>query len=118
MHLKQLIGQDVIEPMGHMCIFLPKFHCELNFIEFFWGVIKKFLHDNCDYMFAMLKENMPKALASVQCSIICLLEHCMHCWMNAYRLGLGTTKAQLQVNVIFRKFRPNYIIFWSSEPEL
>ncbi|KAK7042832.1 hypothetical protein R3P38DRAFT_3449566, partial [Favolaschia claudopus] len=29
--------QEVIEEAGHLCIFLPKFHCELNFIEFFWG---------------------------------------------------------------------------------
>ncbi|KIJ56100.1 hypothetical protein M422DRAFT_145341, partial [Sphaerobolus stellatus SS14] len=33
--------QEVIEECGHICIFLPKFHCELNFIEFFWGAVKK-----------------------------------------------------------------------------
>jgi hypothetical protein len=32
--------QEVIEAAGHLCIFLPKFHCELNFIEFFWGTVK------------------------------------------------------------------------------
>ena len=26
--------QEVIKVAGHLCIFLPKFHCELNFIEF------------------------------------------------------------------------------------
>ncbi|KIK91271.1 hypothetical protein PAXRUDRAFT_105146, partial [Paxillus rubicundulus Ve08.2h10] len=29
--------QEVIENAGHLCIFLPKFHCKLNFIEFFGG---------------------------------------------------------------------------------
>ena len=29
--------QEVIKAAGHLCIFLPKFHCELNFIEFFLG---------------------------------------------------------------------------------
>ncbi|KAH7905091.1 hypothetical protein BJ138DRAFT_1138371 [Hygrophoropsis aurantiaca] len=29
--------QEVIEKAGHVYVFLPKFHCELNFIEFFWG---------------------------------------------------------------------------------
>ena len=27
--------QETIEAAGHLCLFLPKFHCELNFIEFF-----------------------------------------------------------------------------------
>jgi len=35
--------QEVIEAAGHLCIFLPKFHCELNFIEFFWGAVKQYL---------------------------------------------------------------------------
>ncbi|KAI0754667.1 hypothetical protein C8Q80DRAFT_1140315 [Daedaleopsis nitida] len=30
--------RDVIEAAGHICIFLPKFHCEINYIEYFWGV--------------------------------------------------------------------------------
>jgi hypothetical protein len=46
--------QEVIEAAGHLCIFLPKFHCELNFIEFFWGAVKKYLRDNCDYTFPTL----------------------------------------------------------------
>ena len=33
--------QEVIEDAGHLCIFLPKFHCELNPIEFFWGAVKQ-----------------------------------------------------------------------------
>ena len=89
--------QEVIEAAGHLCIFLPKFHCELNFIEFFWGAVKKYLRDNCNYTFATLKENMPKALAAVQLNMIRLWEHQMYRWMEAYRSGLGTTAAQLQV---------------------
>jgi hypothetical protein len=65
--------QEVIEEAGHLCILLPKFHCELNFIEFFWGAVKKYLRDNCDYTFDTLKENMPKALASVQLQTIRLV---------------------------------------------
>jgi hypothetical protein len=40
--------QEVIKAAGHLCIFLPKFHCKLNFIEFFWGVVKRYLHENCN----------------------------------------------------------------------
>ena len=57
--------------------FLPKFHCELKFIKFFWGVVKKCLRDNCDYIFDTLKENMPKALASVNLATLRRWEHRM-----------------------------------------
>ena len=29
---------ETIEKAGHKCIFYPKFHCELNFIERYWGL--------------------------------------------------------------------------------
>lgn len=32
--------QMVIEEAGHICLFLPKFHCDLNPIELFWSYIK------------------------------------------------------------------------------
>ena len=37
---QKFLVQEVIEQAGHLCILLPKFHCELNFIEFFWGSVK------------------------------------------------------------------------------
>ena len=89
--------QEVIEAAGHMCIFLPKFHCELNFIEYYWSAVKKYLRDHCDFTFDTLKANMPKALESVQVSIIRKWEHRMYRWMDAYRSGFGTTDAQKQV---------------------
>ncbi|KAI7953739.1 hypothetical protein MJO28_006286 [Puccinia striiformis f. sp. tritici] len=30
--------QEIIEDAGHICLFLPKFHCELNPIELFWSL--------------------------------------------------------------------------------
>ena len=32
--------QHYIEGRGHICMFLPKFHCELNPIEMVWGFMK------------------------------------------------------------------------------
>jgi hypothetical protein len=89
--------QEVIEAASHLCIFLPKFHCELNFIEFFWGAVKRYLRNNCDYTFSMLKENLPKALASVELKTIRLWEHWMIRWMEAYRSGLSAKDAQMRV---------------------
>lgn len=62
--------QEVIENAGHLCIILPKFHCKLNFIEYFWGSVKQWLGMHCDYTFQTLQENMPKALASVDYILI------------------------------------------------
>ncbi|KAJ7760045.1 hypothetical protein B0H16DRAFT_1313073 [Mycena metata] len=60
-------------------------------------MVKKYLRDNCDYTFDTLKENMPKALAHVKLETIRRWEHRMVRWMDAYREGMETKDAQLQV---------------------
>ncbi|KIJ39315.1 hypothetical protein M422DRAFT_257928 [Sphaerobolus stellatus SS14] len=92
--------QEVIEEAGHLCIFLPKFHCELNFIEFFWGAVKRHLRANGDGSFATLQENMGKALASVSITTIWRWEHRMKHWLNAYDMGMDAKEAEKEV----RKF--------------
>jgi len=89
--------QETIENVGHMCIFLPKFHCELNFIEFFWGAVKRYLREHCDYSYDGLKANLPDALASVDISTIQKWEHRMIRWMHAYRGGKDAKEAQVEV---------------------
>ena len=37
---KKPLIQLIIEEAGHKCSFLPKFHCELNPIEMYWGWTK------------------------------------------------------------------------------
>ena len=32
--------EEYIMARGHICNFYPKFHCELNFIEQYWGAVK------------------------------------------------------------------------------
>jgi hypothetical protein len=57
--------QEVIEASGHLCIFLPKFHPELSWIEYFWGQTKRYTRRNCAYDIASLRENVPASLDSV-----------------------------------------------------
>ena len=94
---QQSLVQEVIKAAGHLCIFLPKFHCELNFIEFFWGAVKKYLWTHCDYTFTTLQENMPKALKSIPIGTIWKWEHRMIRWMEAYQSGLEAKEAQIHV---------------------
>ena len=89
--------QEAIEDDGHLCIFLPKFHCKLNLIEFFWGAVKRYLHNHCDYTFEGLEANPPKALVSVQLSTIWKWEYRMMRWMHANRDGKYAIDAQFDV---------------------
>ncbi|KAF9479683.1 hypothetical protein BDN70DRAFT_982834 [Pholiota conissans] len=75
----------------------PKGMRQLNFIEFYWGAVKRWLRENCDYTFIGLQENLPRALASVELSTIRKWEHRMIRWMDAYRSGLSARDAQFQV---------------------
>ena len=89
--------QEVIEELGHICIFLPKFHCELNYIEFFWGAVKRWLRENCDYTFQGLQDHLPKAMDAVALDTVRKWEHRMYRWMDAYRGGLSARDAQFKV---------------------
>ena len=47
----------------HLCIFLPKFHCELNLIERFWGASKDYARKHCLYTLPGLRETVPISLS-------------------------------------------------------
>ena len=32
--------EEFVTSQGHICDFYPKYHCELNFIEQYWGAVK------------------------------------------------------------------------------
>jgi hypothetical protein len=38
---------------------LPKFHCELNWIEYYWGRAKWYKRDHCKYGIKDLRERIP-----------------------------------------------------------
>lgn len=110
--------EETIEEAGHLCIFLPKFHCELNPIEFFWGLakrytrgIKTYLLNNldigsqliiyiiakCTYNFTKLKDLVPEAFESIDVLTIRRWEHRMWRWIDAYKDGLNVTQANFAV---------------------
>jgi len=44
--------ETVILQAGHEVIFCPKFHCELNYIEYHWVALKRHTRERCKYSFS------------------------------------------------------------------
>jgi len=62
--------QETIEAAEHQVIFYPVFHCELNFIEYFWGCAKVYTRAHCEYSFPALVQTVPEALAQIPNQLI------------------------------------------------
>ena len=66
---RSLFGIE-ITARGHQCIFYAKFHCELNYIEFFWDAAKGCTRENCNYSFVDLKDMVQAGLDPVSLTTI------------------------------------------------
>ena len=54
--------EATISAQGHRCVFIPKYHCELNPIERVWGHAKQYTRRHYDYTFAGLEKTIDPAL--------------------------------------------------------
>ncbi|KAH7878710.1 uncharacterized protein C8R40DRAFT_1037722, partial [Lentinula edodes] len=61
------------------------------------GMQQRYLREHCDYTFQTLRENMPKALASIKIELIRKWEHRAWRFIDAYSDGLGAKDAVTQV---------------------
>ena len=77
--------QEKIESRGHLCMYFPKFHCELNAIERCWCHAKKYSRAHANGTITRLRTIVPKALDT--CTIIskffCTCRDYMKAWMRA-----------------------------------
>lgn len=80
--------QFTVEKLGHECIFYPKFHCELNYIEYYWGAVKHYTRAHCDYRFASLEKTILAGLDSVSLETIRRFAMRSKRWLMAYSDGL------------------------------
>jgi hypothetical protein len=80
--------ETVIRQAGHEVIFYPKFHCELNYIEYYWAELKRYTRANCKYTFAELEKTVMEAMDSVDLKTIRRFAMRSKRWMLAYMNGL------------------------------
>jgi len=78
----------VINAAGHEVVSYPKFHCELNYIEYYWGAVKRYTRANCQYSFLELEKLLFVALDSVELKTIRRFAARSKRWMMAYINGL------------------------------
>jgi len=63
--------QETLKAAAHLVIFYPSFHCELNFIEYFWRRATVYLLANCVYNYAVLVRTVPEAFVQIPNKVIC-----------------------------------------------
>ncbi len=80
--------ETVILEAGHEAIFYPKYHCELNYIEYYWAALKRYTREHCKYSFPELEKTVVEAMNSVDIKTIRRFADRSKRWMMAYIRGL------------------------------
>ena len=84
---------------GHTCVFIPKFHCELNPIERVWSQRKRYTRAYCDYA---IGSRIPLGLKSVSKDNIVNYVHRCGNYMFAYLEGSAVGQ-ELEKKIKFYK---------------
>ena len=62
--------ESFLTDKGHLVLFLPKFHCELNPIERVWGEAKRYNRKYTNIALQQLRNILPDAIDSVSATTI------------------------------------------------
>ena len=79
---------QIFQEAGHVCIFLPKYHPELNAIERHWGYIKYLLRLHCEYPLPHMLKTLPGVMAGVPLAFIRAWSRVTWLYVVAYDEGL------------------------------
>ena len=93
--------QKLVQGRGHMILFLPKFHCELNPIECAWGDSKAKCRKECDCSWASLKVRVPTTLDEIPIARIRRWFRLTDRFKDSYEKGLTGRLAEFAT----RKYR-------------
>ena len=81
------IVEEMITGRGHMCFFIPRFHCELNPIERCWCHAKRFTRAYSNGSIVRLRTIVPKGLATVSSALMSSFFLTCKDFERAYREG-------------------------------
>ena len=76
---------EIAEREGMEVDFFPKFHCEFNWIERYWGNAKVKTRRSCNYSFEALKTAGPAALDSIDVNMMRRFARKSYRYIDAYR---------------------------------
>lgn len=80
--------------------FFPKYHCEFNWIERYWGNAKATTRRKCTYSFEALKTTVPEALDSVDVLTMRRFARKSFRYIDAYREREDGSHEQLSPSVV------------------
>lgn len=93
MQQKTAIAMEV-EKNDHIVELYPKYHCECNFIERYWGAAKRVARQQCDYSFKSLCERVPRILDEVPLRQIRRFSRKAWRYIKSYADGLDAADAE------------------------
>ncbi len=79
--------EEKVESRGHICVFFPKFHCELNAIERNWCHAKKHTRRYCNGSIVRLRRIVPEALETVDLEMMNKVFRTCRDYERAYKEG-------------------------------
>lgn len=92
--------------MGATCLFLPKFHPELNPIELVWGWSKRYFRERSTGSFQLASKLVPESLNACPLITIWRFFQRVYRYMSVYRLGTTGVLAEYAV----KKYRSHRVI--------
>jgi hypothetical protein len=85
---------DAVEQAQHIFTLYPKYHCECNFIERFWGAAKRAARQQCDYSYKALCERVPRILREIPLPSIRRFSRKAWRYIESYANGLDAHAAE------------------------
>ena len=105
---EKTIVEHYIKRRGHVAIFVPKFHCELNPIERVWGQSKRYCRAYTNFTLPKLREILHPALDSVSVDLIRKYFRKIRDYERAYNEGV---KAGREVEEAVKKYKSHRRVF-------